>query len=239
MIRAVIFDFGQTLVDSSIGFRKAEKEAQDRISRDLSITDYNHFKSCYRATREEHHQKSVLSRYKIWQVIYEKYCCQPPYQLLRIMERNYWETVENHTNLFPEASEVLNNLSENDYKLAIITNTQGQKGSFTHRIRRYPEITSFFSTVIVAGEDEIPPKPDAKAFSICLKKLNVAANEAVYVGDDWRNDISGARDAGLHPIWLQHHSVDRNYPDIKEKIPVITFLTDLLPQLEKLQCDNT
>jgi phosphoglycolate phosphatase-like HAD superfamily hydrolase len=29
MIKAVIFDFGQTLVDSAGGFRKAEKEAQD------------------------------------------------------------------------------------------------------------------------------------------------------------------------------------------------------------------
>jgi FMN phosphatase YigB (HAD superfamily) len=28
MIKAILFDFGQTLVDSSNGFRAAEKEAQ-------------------------------------------------------------------------------------------------------------------------------------------------------------------------------------------------------------------
>ena len=31
MVKAVIFDFGQTLVDSADGFRAAEREAQDRI----------------------------------------------------------------------------------------------------------------------------------------------------------------------------------------------------------------
>ena len=31
MIKAVIFDFGQTLVNSADGFRTAEKQAQDKL----------------------------------------------------------------------------------------------------------------------------------------------------------------------------------------------------------------
>ncbi len=43
MIKAVLFDFGQTLVDSAHGFRTAEKEAQTRIFSDVSLTAWKNF----------------------------------------------------------------------------------------------------------------------------------------------------------------------------------------------------
>ncbi len=43
MIRAIVFDFGQTLVDSSEGFRAAEKEAQEKAFRALGLTDRDEF----------------------------------------------------------------------------------------------------------------------------------------------------------------------------------------------------
>jgi len=54
----------------------------------------------------------------------------------------------------------------------------------------------------VAGENGIPPKPDPAPFRMCLETLGVAAGDAVYVGDDWRIDVCGSRDAGLNPVWL-------------------------------------
>ena len=55
MIQAVIFDFGQTLVDSADGFRRAEKEAQEKIFRGLSITLHDEFISHYRRIRKAFH----------------------------------------------------------------------------------------------------------------------------------------------------------------------------------------
>jgi len=37
MIKAVVFDFGQTLVDAADGFRSAENAVQDRIFSDLRL----------------------------------------------------------------------------------------------------------------------------------------------------------------------------------------------------------
>jgi FMN phosphatase YigB (HAD superfamily) len=56
MIKAVIFDFGQTLVDSADGFRKAEKEAQDRLFKDLSLTLKDKFLDNYRRIRQQFHE---------------------------------------------------------------------------------------------------------------------------------------------------------------------------------------
>ena len=36
MIKAILFDFGQTLVDSADAFRAAEKEAKDRLFAQIS-----------------------------------------------------------------------------------------------------------------------------------------------------------------------------------------------------------
>jgi len=69
MIKAVVFDFGQTLVDSADGFRRAEKEAQSRIYPDFENTSWTTFLNTYRKVRREYQEKSIFSRKTIWQEI--------------------------------------------------------------------------------------------------------------------------------------------------------------------------
>ena len=114
------------------------------------------------------------------------------------------------------------------YDVALITNTQGQIRIGTHRISQFPELEKYFKVIIVAGEEGIPPKPDPKPFQLCLDELSIEASEAIYIGDDYRIDICGAKNAGLHPIWLKHYSVKRNWPDVKTNVPIITRLDELL-----------
>jgi HAD superfamily hydrolase (TIGR01549 family) len=232
MIKAVIFDFGQTLVNSATGFRTAEKEAQDKLFTNLGLTVREDFLTIYRRLRKEFHDRSNFSRHSLWQEVFYYYCVAVDDELLVRWETEYWETVKYHTNLFPEVTAVLDSL-RGRYKIALITNTQGQKASGTHRISLYPELEKFFKVIIVAGEAGMPPKPDPKPFDRCLDKLGISAAEAVYIGDDWRIDICGAKDVGMHAIWLKHHSVQRNWPEVEDPAPVITNLEELL-DLEKL-----
>ena len=110
---------------------------------------------------------------------------------------------------------------------------EGQQRAGPHRISQFPELEKYFQVVIVAGERGIPPKPDPEPFRMCLGELGLDPSEAVYVGDDYRSDICGAQDAGLHPIWIKHHLVKRNWPDVETQAPVISSLDKLL-ELEKL-----
>ena len=143
------------------------------------------------------------------------------------MGGSYWEQVKALTIPFPETLDVMEALNQ-QYRLGLITNTQGQKSTGTHRIALFPELEQFFEVIVVAGEKGIPPKPDPMPFRKCLDAMNLAAGEAVYVGDDWRIDICGARDTGIQPVWLQHHSVKRNWPDVGLFEPTITSLEGLL-----------
>jgi len=227
MIRAILFDFGQTLVDSANGFRAAEKEAQNKIFSNLSLTLWDEFLSNYRRIRKEFHAKSIFSRKSIWKEVYFYYCLEPDLKRLEIWENEYWERVKAETVPFPETVQVLEKLNT-QYRLGLITNTQGQKASGKHRISLFPELERFFEVIIVAGEADVPPKPDPAPFHLCLDSLGTTPGEAVYIGDDWRIDICGAKDIGLQPIWIKHHSVRRSWPDIKTPVPVITNLDQLL-----------
>ena len=232
MIKAVIFDFGQTLVDSANGFRTAEKEAQDKLFANLGLTVREDFLAIYRRLRKEFHDRSNFSRFSLWQEVFYFYCAAVDDDLLVRWENGYWETVKKNTTLFPEVNNVLSSLGTR-YEIALITNTQGQKASGGHRISLYPQLEKFFKTIIVAGEGGLPTKPDPEPFKQCLDSLGISAAEAVYIGDDWRIDICGARDAGMRAVWLKHHTVERNWPDVKDSVPVITNLEELL-EIEKL-----
>ena len=234
MIKAILFDFGQTLVDSSDGFRLAEKNAQAAIFQDLAITDHDAFKHHYRRIRSEFHKRSELSRVKIWQEVFRHFGQESSVDELRQWEKTYWQTVQSKTRVFPEVPRALTALAAKYGPLGLVTNTQGQSDANTHRLSAYPELAARFAVTVVAGENGVPTKPDARPFAVCLEQLGVAAEEAVYVGDDWRIDVCGARDAGLHPVWLKHHTIKRNYPEVDEDAPVITSLNELPPVLETL-----
>ena len=232
MIKAILFDFGQTLVDSADGFRRAEKEAQDKLFKDLSLTLEEKFLENYRRIRKQFHERSDFSRKSIWNEVYYYHCLTADPDLLEKWESEYWDTVKANTKLFPEAQKVLEALNSL-YAVALITNTQGQKRDGTHRISQFPELDKYFKAVIVAGEGGIPPKPDPKPFQMCLEELGIDPIEAVYVGDDFRIDICGAQDAGLQAIWIKHRLVLRNWPDVETEVPIISSLDELL-DLEKL-----
>jgi len=232
MIRAIVFDFGQTLVDSADGFRMAEKEAQRKSCAALGPAAGEEFLTIYREIRSRFHARSDFSRKRILAAVFRHYGREPDSALLERWETEYWERIQAMTRVFPEAEAVLTIL-RNRYRLALITNAQGQMEEGKHRLGNYPELKRFFEVVVVAGEGGVPPKPDPLPFRLCLEELGIAPGEAVYVGDDWRIDICGSEAAGMHPVWLRHRSLRRNWPQVDTATPVIDGLERLL-EVERL-----
>ena len=235
MIKAIIFDFGQTLVDSSEGFRLAEREAQQKVFAALGLSDFQEFLMLYRSARSAFHAQSRFSRKAIFAELFRRYGQQSDTALLMSWEIEYWERVKATTQIFPEALEVLRKLQEQSFRLAMITNAQGQEVERQHRLVNYPELKDFFETVVVAGEGGIPPKPDPMPFLLCLDMLKLAPSEAVYVGDDWRIDVEGVKAIGMQPIWLRHRLTQRNWPVVETASTlVINTLEALLDEHRRI-----
>ncbi|RZS39100.1 putative hydrolase of the HAD superfamily [Herbihabitans rhizosphaerae] len=62
-------------------------------------------------------------------------------------------------------------------------------------------IAEYFDTVVIAGEIGCG-KPDPVIFATAAKQLDVPPEQIVHVGDRLDLDAVGARDAGMHGIWL-------------------------------------
>ena len=226
MVKAVIFDFGQTLVDSADGFRTAEREAQGRIFAVLEGVERNRFMDVYRRVRKAHHERSSLSRREIWRSVCDALHRCVDERRLVAWEREYWERVNALTRVFPEAPGTLDALGAT-HRLALISNTQGQASGGGHRLSAFPDLERAFECIVIAGENGIPAKPDAEPFLRCLRQMKLDPGECFYVGDDYRFDVCGSRDVGMRPVWLKHRAVRRNWPDVDTDVPVITSLDEL------------
>lgn len=232
MVRAVLFDFGQTLVDSAHGFRTAEKRLQSRILSRLVNVDADEFLACYRQRRAERQHASDFSRKNLAVDLLQHFGCSADVADADVAdaeswEDEYWDTVRGHTQAFPEAQSVLRQLHAS-FRLGLVTNTQGQGRLGTHRLRDFPALMECFQAVVVAGEAGVPEKPDPRPFLACLRQLDCLPAEAVYVGDDWRIDMCGAQAVGMPAIWLQHQATRRQWPDAASDVPLIRSLDELL-----------
>ncbi|MFN2455462.1 MAG: HAD family hydrolase [Pyrinomonadaceae bacterium] len=105
-------------------------------------------------------------------------------------ERHLWTTLND------EAIPVLEELKRREMPLAVISNSEdGRVTELLHTIG----IQHYFDLCIDSHLIEYA-KPDPRIFLHAVKQLNVAPDEAVYVGDSYTQDITGAHDAGLRAI---------------------------------------
>ncbi len=76
-----------------------------------------------------------------------------------------------------------------------------------------------FDGIIISSDIGVK-KPSPDAFKIAFSRLNIAAEDSVYVGNDMRDDILGASSVGMRSVYI-HTEQSGSYPDLK--LPEPTF----------------
>jgi HAD superfamily hydrolase (TIGR01509 family) len=114
----------------------------------------------------------------------------------------------------PGALKLLRTLSEDGYRLAVISNTVGEPGAFLRPVLHEMGFDRYVETVIFS--DEHPwTKPAPEIFLAALRELGETPDQAVHVGDGW-SDLEGARRArfragilftGLHEYGARYKSL--------------------------------
>lgn len=87
-------------------------------------------------------------------------------------------------------------LLKQSYKTGMATN----RGTTTHRVVEVFGLQGLFD-VAVGVLDVVKPKPAPDMLTLCLDRLGVAAQEAVYVGDQ-PTDLQAANAAGFHFVGM-------------------------------------
>ncbi|RYR01470.1 hypothetical protein Ahy_B06g080341 isoform A [Arachis hypogaea] len=126
---------------------------------------------------------------------------------------NYYMTDKAWHLCDPEAEKVFNALRKSGVKLAIVSN-------FDTRLRpvlRALNCENWFDAVAVSAE-VAAEKPNPTIFLKACELLGVNPEDAVHVGDDRRNDVWGARDAGCD-AWLWGSDV-HSFKEVAQRIGV-------------------
>jgi putative hydrolase of the HAD superfamily len=95
--------------------------------------------------------------------------------------------------LYPETLSVLKRLKEQGLELGLISNFDSRL--FT--VLRGLGLAELFDTVTISTLSHVA-KPSSRIFQLALEKHAVDPEEAIHVGDSVRDDLEGARRAGLH-----------------------------------------
>ena len=85
---------------------------------------------------------------------------------------------------------------------------------------------------LVTSEEVGVQKPDARIFQVALEQAGAEAGEAVMLGDNWLNDIEGARAAGIRAVWLNRTGAphpDPSVPELRALVPTDHVIRTLLP----------
>jgi len=211
MVKAVFFDFGDTLVTLVPSREELFMQASGVIGLKL---DFETVKRAYEIVDFHNEYSSLaITHSKARDVFYENYnrqICEVlgisgyfvklhPYVVSQFRERRRWRLVR-------DVPLVLRSLHQMHIPLAIVANWDRNLTDLTEvlGIRNY-----FFS--IVSSQETGIEKPNPAIFTRVLNNLSLYAKDdcILYIGNDYRIDVLCARAAGLVPIL-----VDRNnlYP---------------------------
>jgi phosphoglycolate phosphatase len=133
------------------------------------------------------------------------------------------------TTVYPGARDVLERLTAAGVKMGICTN---KPAALTSAVLEQLALASFFRSV-VAAEGSLPLKPAPDMLRKGLQELDVAAGQAVMVGDS-AADAGVAKAAGVRSIILQHGYSHAPVSSLGADV-VIAGFADLLTCLDQFE----
>lgn len=208
MLKAITFDFWQTLyADSDENWRKRQAIRIQRCHTYLSSHSYACTLDDVKIGLEEAYNLVASLWYK-HRGISVKRCMERFAETaqLQLKETDIEALIgclgeaflETPPVMMPHLKPVLARLSEK-YPLGIISDSALTPGTFVRKLMADHGILEYFTTFTFSDETDYT-KPEVIQFHSTLSQLNAEPSEAVHIGDIFRTDIVGAKDAGMKAI---------------------------------------
>jgi len=224
-VEAVLFDFDNTLVDSSAAERMANERVAQEIARDMRFgipgLMTRRLLAAIRETGEEMERVLEFNRSLWWVEVLRRLNAgaTASSEALRRWTGHYWEEYVK-AKPFPDAVSTLKALR--GFPLGIVTNTDGTPGVKRRRIR-VSGLEGYFLAIVVGGEEGVRLKPHPQPFLNAASQLGVSPELCLVVGDKPFSDVRGAKRARM-PVALVLRS---DWQSLEDPDYVIHSLSEL------------
>ena len=217
-IRAVLFDFDDTLQDRSRAFDKFTAFFMDKYFPHLSGEE----KARRGIEMRERNNGGYVNYIDYFASLVESWRWEGAPEVGDLYREFQFRFPECST-LFPETKEVLTELRRRGFLLGIVTNGPSIQ---QNRKLDVAGLRPFVDLCMVAGDEQVH-KPDPEIFRRAASRLGVACGSCLYVGDHPVNDIEGAAAAGMRPVYINAARRDF-HPDNVIEIHSLRELLDVV-----------
>jgi putative hydrolase of the HAD superfamily len=231
MIKAVFFDLYHTLIT----YDPPQEELVARALRELGIerdpaifrrplitADEFIYEEIARLPLSQRSQEEKIALYAQYQGIVLKEAGIEADQKLAMGLLGKMQQYNMNLVLFDDVATALDELKKRGLVLGLISNVEQAMNDTLARLK----LDSWLD-IIVTSLDAGAGKPQPEIFLEALKRAGVAADEALYVGDQYRVDVLGAQGAGIKGILIDRTGYHRDITDCP-KIGNLQELTDYL-----------
>ena len=194
-IRAVIFDFGDVLV------RTEDPSGQQKWEKKLGLPKGELAKVVFESEVADRSMIGQATEADVWRSVATVFCLST--EQLSELQHDFWSGWQLDTDLV----DFLRNLRPG-YKTAILSNAwPGTREVFTERLK----LDQAVDEMIISAEEGVA-KPDPRIYQIAMSRLEVQAEESVFV-DDLAENVHGARAFGMQGI--QFESTQQAIADVQ------------------------
>ena len=220
MIRAVLFDLDETLLDRSTSLDRFLADQYARFQDRFGHVPF----AAFRRRFFELDARGSVHKSIVYRVLLEEFAI--PDMAAEALLEDYRENCPKHGRLFPGTEEVLRALRSKGIALAIVTNGE------TEFQQRHIDVLGLEPLVdaVLISEREGLRKPDPRLFRRAAQRVATPPHACLFVGDNPRADVLGAHAAGMQTVWFTNA---QTWPDELRAPPgsVVADLRDLLPLL--------
>ncbi len=220
MIKAVIFDLDNTLIDFMTMKRlSCEAAISAMIGSGLNADKKKAIKELFLL-----YDKYGLEEKLIFQKFLKKIAKKIDYEILASGIVAYRRVRSGFLEPYPHVSEVLFELKQRGIKLAIVSDAPRLKAW----IRLVSMKINHLFDVVVTFEDTKQLKPSTKPFQVAFRKLNLKASECLMVGDRPERDIKGAKRLGMLTCFARYGNPDAKASGADYEISGIKELLEIV-----------
>jgi HAD superfamily hydrolase (TIGR02253 family) len=219
-IKAITFDLDGTLAQGALDSEKYEKALIDY----LKEIGYSGERAKLNQARQAMLEKMKKSQARNIELRFDLLYSNLLYELGLEITQERLDHIEGLYNrfyrieIFPGVKEVLEEL-KGKYKLAIVANAITNVSKLA---LEKLDLAKYFDYIVLSRDLGVR-KPDLEIFVYALRSMWVKGGETVHVGDSLKDDVQGAKNAGMKTIWIKRDEEATNIqPDY-----VISKITEL------------